>query len=372
MKPLLCALAGLCAMAAAASAQERPAPVVGAIRWDAWVGDGSEVGLAVEKSLGPLRWHGRLPFFGKELAPDKVQVRANTRDVMDREIDYAANSGLGYWAFVAYDPADAMTRGGLDLYLSSRQKAKIKFCLILQGNMLTEKNWSGYVRRAVQNFREPSHQRVLGERPLLYIYEASKMASAKNLTSWSKARAAIGELRQGAKAAGLADPYIVAMEWSPGQAKEDVEKLGLDAVSGYCSNGGHKKASYTTLARYTQARWDEYARTGANVVPIVTAGWDRRPRVENPVPWEGPTPAGGEEQYYDPPTPAELAAHLRAAIDWNAAHPRIAPAHAVILYAWNEIDEGGYLVPTLKEGTARLDAIRLVLKPAATQPAHRG
>jgi len=39
-----------------------------------------------------------------------------------------------------------------------------------------------------------------------------------------------------------------------------------------------------------------------------------------------------------------------------------ASSRAVIIYAWDENDEGGWLVPTLGEGTARLDALAKVLK----------
>jgi len=28
------------------------------------------------------------------------------------------------------------------------------------------------------------------------------------------------------------------------------------------------------------------------------------------------------------------------------------PANAILIYAWNELDEGGWLVPTLSEGDA--------------------
>ncbi len=35
--------------------------------------------------------------------------------------------------------------------------------------------------------------------------------------------------------------------------------------------------------------------------------------------------------------------------------------NAVIIYAWNEFDEGGWLCPTLYGGTERLDAIREIL-----------
>ncbi len=49
-------------------------------------------------------------------------------------------------------------------------------------------------------------------------------------------------------------------------------------------------------------------------------------------------------------------------LKWNAAHPEAAEANALLIYAWNENDEGGWLVPTLGEGSARLDAIREVLR----------
>ena len=57
------------AMPAGDAAPEETAPVerptVGAIRWDAWHGPASPVGLIVEKTLAPAHWHHRLPFYGK-------------------------------------------------------------------------------------------------------------------------------------------------------------------------------------------------------------------------------------------------------------------------------------------------------------------
>jgi len=54
-------------------------------------------------------------------------------------------------------------------------------------------------------------------------------------------------------------------------------------------------------------------------------------------------------------------------LSWIRKNPDITPAKAVIIYAWNENDEGGWLTPTWsadgKPNTARLDAIRPVLQP---------
>ena len=85
-----------------------------------------------------------------------------------------------------------------------------------------------------------------------------------------------------------------------------------------------------------------------------------RPRVETPVPW---VDGGDISLYYEQPTPDELAAHLKRGIEWCNTYPETAEAQAILIYAWNEFDEGGWLCPTIEEGTARLDAIATVLQP---------
>ena len=74
--------------------------------------------------------------------------------------------------------------------------------------------------------------------------------------------------------------------------------------------------------------------------------------------------------YYEQPTAAELAEHLRTAIEWANAHPTLVPSRTLLIYAWNENDEGGWLVPTQQEGTARLDALREVLVQPMNVPVH--
>ena len=97
-------------------------------------------------------------------------------------------------------------------------------------------------------------------------------------------------------------------------------------------------------------------------------GWDRRPRIERPVPWETgwQKPYEGMEKYFALPTPEELAAHLKEAILWTKERKQTCPAKAVIIYAWNEHDEGGWLCPTLYENNkadvSRLKALKKVLK----------
>jgi hypothetical protein len=95
-------------------------------------------------------------------------------------------------------------------------------------------------------------------------------------------------------------------------------------------------------------------------------GWDRRPRVTNPVSWEDfHLKPDAFEFFYKSGTPDEIAAHIGRGVSWFKKHPGKNGTELVLIYAWNEFDEGGWLVPALPpphgEGTARIDALRKVL-----------
>jgi hypothetical protein len=97
------------------------------------------------------------------------------------------------------------------------------------------------------------------------------------------------------------------------------------------------------------------------------SGRDRRPRIERPVPWESyQKPGEGLDRYYETATPEQVADHLRKALDWTVTLSNACPARSVLIYAWNENDEGGWIVPTLNAdgstNTARLQVIGHTLK----------
>jgi hypothetical protein len=337
-----------------------PRPLVGAIRWDAWVGDrptfGSAgptaVGRQVERTLGPARWHDRLPFYARELGADAVEVRGASQAVVDQEIAYAAAAGLDYWAFVWYPPGsgpDAARR----LYLTSARRSEIGFCLIFDG-LARFRGAIGEQGELLDAFGRPEHVRVAGGRPLLFFMP--RAATAPTPADLAALRREIAAARAAAVAAGVGDPYIACLAARPAFAREAVDTLGLDAASVY-AEAGTGGMPFADLARAAEGRWDAFREAGLRVIPWVTTGWDPRPRVEHPVSWTTVPP----DAWAQPGTPAEIAAHLGRALAWTARYPSAAEANAVLVYAWNEFDEGGWLCPTLREGTARLDAIRPVL-----------
>ena len=113
--------------------------------------------------------------------------------------------------------------------------------------------------------------------------------------------------------------------------------------------------------------WNNAAEAEVPYIPLVTTGWDKQPRKENPVSWETGHSYHTQEVFPSIAEPQEIALHLERALTFVRSNRLVCKANAVIIYSWNEHDEGGWLVPTwVRNGapnTARLDAIRSILRP---------
>ena len=358
--------------AAPAAGGDQGQPIIaGAIRWDAWHGDRSEVGKAVQRSLGPQKWHGRLPFFAQVLGNDQARIDGASQSVMDREIGYARAADLDYWAFLLYSDGSAMNHG-LEHYLSSTRKRGLRFCLILeQGQWGTEKAAAAQFERAASLMIHADYQRIAGARPLLYILTADPASKAWGV---QQVETAMDRLRSLARRNKSAEPYIVVLDFNSGRAARLRREINAEAISTYAYQRDGKSAPYAQLAQEVERFWDECRSTGSAVVPIVMTGWDRRPRVERPVFWETwQQPNDGIEKFYEAPTAPELSMHLGHAVEWIQEHPDASPAKAILIYAWNENDEGGWLVPTRNDGSSRLRAVRSALRQKRIQPSpHHG
>ena len=326
-------------------------PLVGAIRWDGWCGDKSPVGLDLERVMSPERYHYRLPFYAEVIGPEKVQARCVTQETMDREIAYARATGIDYWAFDWYRPDDGLSTAR-SLYLSSTHRDDVKWCLIAgTGGFLDEDR-----RWLVEQFRTSNYQKVLGDRPLVYIFDANLRCGPM-----------VKSLRDDAAAAGCPSPFIVLMGWGPVVA-EAAAATGADAIGAYVNPIGDG-ATFAAAMVDERGRWEALRRTGCQVVPTITTGWDPRPFLDCPVPWY---PGGSERNWGERATADQVAEQLAASLDFVAQYPGATLANAVLIYAWNENAEGGWIIPTLPElgdggVPLRLDALRSVLKPEAAR-----
>lgn len=371
--PFISVLVSLLCLSTHALAQEgarpakRPPPLLGAVRWDAWYGRGVPV-KEVERSLGPKKFHFRLPFFAQVISDSEVRIDGDAQETMEREIAYAAEAGLDYWAFVDYWD-DAGLTIALRRYLAAKDKRGLRYCFIEEGDRLDSRRGEAWPR-LVRCFQDPNYLKVADGRPLLFLYGKCQKTGKEDFAALGRA----------AEEAGLKRPYIVLMGWNPKSDWRDAQAMGFDAVSAYAAGGQYRGAMwpYAKLAEHVKADyWGVCRREGIPTVTFATAGWDTRPRIEHPTAWTksfsgpavpDPTPAAEQKPLQDEvvATPAQLSAHLRDALAWTAENPDLTPANAVIVYAWNENDEGGWLIPTRKPDGApdreRVDAVKSAVK----------
>ena len=368
---LAAVLALLRAPLTALSAGPDERPTVGAIRWDGWYGTGSVV-KAMEASLGPPKYHFRLPWFARVVGADQVSINGDAPGIVEQELAYAAQAGLNYWAFVDYcDEASAMHLA-LKRYLAALDKRGVRYCFVEEGARLDKVGAQGW-GRLVEHFRRPDYQTVLDGRPLLFVFEQPKQLGKAD---WD-------ELKRQTIAAGMKAPYLVLMGWNPEADAKAVAALGFDAISAYARGGSYSMTQPSYAEQCAMIRRDRWEKCRALRLPSVTfasAGWDTRPRNERPPPWckwvtatPDPTPPAQQKPLVDSVTATadELAAHIREAVAWTKANRALNPANAVIIYGWNEHDEGGWLQPTLgadgRPDEARVNAVGKVLHPSSSE-----
>jgi len=330
---------------------------IGAIRWDGWFGEPRTgeygyVSAEVERTLSPAKFHYRTPFFGEITADDKVSFPDFTQETFDKEILYAADAGIDYWAFCWFDGNDI---GKVRKFLATSQyKNKIKICSIFGPDQYSNDS----VNEIKSYFKSGLWQTVQGGRPLMYYYTDADITKS------------IGIYRGVCSELGIPAPYVVRM----GGTGVGVDNTLVDAISDYAifGSGG---AAFSTLMDKEVHRWKSTYLDGKQMIPCISTGWDPRPR-NNPDLVPPSVWAGDANAWVQTATPAELTTSVTSAYQWIDANKKLSLANTAIMYAWNEHDEGGWICPTIAvdengnaiknaDGTNKIDTSRLDAVKAA-------
>ena len=129
----------------------------------------------------------------------------------------------------------------------------------------------------------------------------------------------------------------------------------MDAIGAYAivpsENNAVQQFPHSELTNADLLYWNQTAATGKDVVPTITTGWDNRPR------WPGNVNGAEPGPWFTEATPADITNDVTAALNWTSTNQPTAKANTILMYAWNESDEGGWLVPTVAAGTVRIQAV---------------
>lgn len=323
--------------------------IAGAIRWDAWYGitpGGSAI--SAQQSLGPTIWQFRAPKHCSVISTISVEC-VGTQAVMDAEIAQAAAGGLKYWAFVQEAPTSDLTIAW-NLYQSSTTKGNINWTWISSpgslgstGNFTTQMNL--YASQMQQSNFEKITVAGVANRPIFYILWDSTSFASNWSSNFSNVAAAITYLRGKVTAAGLGTPYIIIMSGTPATAASVVTGIGADAITSYSLPATVAfKGTAASLISQAATFWTRETSTGIPMVPIAQTGADTRPRLIHTPNFNvasGARPSLGASKYYVASTDAEFAGEVTAAVAYINANPASAVSKLLLIYAWNENDEGG-------------------------------
>ena len=347
-------------------------PTLGAIYWDGWF-----TGNTYQQEFSPTSQYDnldRLPFYA---TTNPVTVVNDSQAIMDQEIQFAHGGGLSYFAFDWYSPTNSFQGAddynhGLYDYLKSQYNSELNFSLLLQGSWLGGKaNWNTTAQTLANWMVQPNYQKVLGNQPLLYMLDFSGLLSTFGTDA--AAAAAMNTLASAVQTAAqkagvtVGAPYFVAQVGSAADGANAINKDGMNAIGSYAilpsADTSVQEYPHSDLTDADLAYWNQTAATGKDVVPTIMTGWDSRPR------WAGDVNGDGPGPYFTEATPTDIGNDVTAALNWTSTNEPTAKADTVLVYAWNESDEGGWLVPTLQAGAARLTAVEQAV--ANFQPATR-
>ncbi len=344
-----------------AQTKETPEPekkmTIGAYYFDGWAGRHSSADDPNEpwaRNAPPLLRRRMVEEF-----PQREPLwgwRDDTPEIMEKQIALAADHGLGFFAFCWYwhdngGPINAKAieedpkQTGLELFLQAKNNDRMKFCLLVANHQGFEiKGAERWKQAADYWMRYLKHPRCLtvGGKPLLIIFNPA-----------GGDKEGFAYLQEAARKAGL--PGVAVAACGGGEpAAGYALKTAYNVVPGYF--GGSEAHKYAELAEANEAAWRGSPEQPC--MPEVIAGWDKRA-------WESPTATGRDAAWYFPDrTPEQFAAHLRNAMTWMDQHPDQTTAERIVLiYAWNELGEGGYILPTKGDPDGKyLKALQSVVK----------
>lgn len=332
---------------------------IGVIRWDSYNPSSSFFGGYTTRALSPAEFHNRAPFFAHITKDGKVDFdEKHTRANFEREMEYAAGAGIDYFAYCWYssnavtDPKLFEGRPGCEkqlgdyiqelsresrMHKESPLRNKVKMCVILNAFPLNECDYNELAEEMTCE-----HYQKIDGRPLVYIFRASDMKGEDKL---------IRDVRCAAQSKGLKNPYFVFMM----DEGTDMSSDEADAVSRYSVLSTKGVHSFDTYSKKVSELNEESARYKCAVLPVLSLGWNPLPRVKNNVCWADYP----EEQYADEFAEGELEEQARSIKELLAKKDIDTGAGHVLVFAWNEFEEGGWCCPTIVtdgEGNAITDS----------------
>ena len=331
-----------------ARAQTQPRMKLGAYYFAGWSGkcpyDDGSVSNAWAKNMPThftkklaTEFAGRTPVWG---------WREDSSEITSRQIDLAADNGLAFFAYCWYfkdskGPINVEKieqhplHDPMKMFMAAKNNARMEFCLLVANHkgaeIVGEEAWKQAADYWIKNyFKHPRYLRS-DSKPVIMIFlpKGADKAGLAYLQEAAKKAGFPGVLIAGCGSGNPEDGFQVRTAYNTKPSKG----LGLEEIY-----------PYKLLVDWNVSVWYSKDRADMPYIPVATQGWDRRP-------WEAKNGEGlgkgsGVSQHFSRGTPEEFEAYLKRMGDWMDANPKQTTKDRLgLIYAWNEIGEGGWIVP---------------------------
>ena len=313
---------------------------VGAIRWDAYFSTNHperNVSREVAKALSPEEFHFRAPYFSIINNQGNVEFPEETQEQFDNEMQLASDAGIDYFAYCWYRENDIMSYAR-KRHLKSKLRKKVKMAAIINVSSLDDES----VTALCEATKDDCYLKFDGH-PVIYVFNA--------VNSLPQLRQRITDLLI---EKGLKTPFFIGMNASPTPySVTRIKHSGFDGIGSYGFSAKAQGEDFSSFAKRNQDMCR--LRNGMDIehIPLLCLGHDFRPRIKNPVSWMG----GNNFSYVA--TDDEIYLHAKNIFEIQKENS--SNSNTMLIYAWNEHDEGGWICPTLS-GDGYYQAIKKAIK----------
>lgn len=315
---------------------------VGAYYFGGWAGIN-----ALSETEGELDWAKDAPshltrslFYKFSDRKPKWGWRDDSLEIMEEQIKLAADNGIDFFMFCWYWSNDkgsinrdrienSSLHTCIDLYMRAKNKHRIKFGILIANHegaeIIGDENWEEVITYLSKYFKDKQYITIDGK-PYVSIFNAEGLEQRER-----------DIMQKAGRNAGIDSLSIVACG-STSKSKKYQYRTHYNAIP-IGDNEGKPELDYDYLVKTTEREW---VVTNQPYIPTVSVGWDPRPWYERKY---NDTILKGT-WYYVNNTPEKFKKSLYRAAEWIENHPHATVEEKIVMiYAWNELAEGGYLVP---------------------------
>lgn len=319
-------------------------------------------------------WTGAYPDHANNVLRQQFKERkpkwgwlTSTQSIVDKQINVASSNGISFFSFCWYFSGREKYKteplnNALGLFVNSKNTNKMSFSLLVANHdpyNVTMEDWKYLVTEWIKYFKCKNYVLVDGK-PMISFFSMENLI--KNFKTAKNLKSALDTFRVEAMRNGFKGITISVCVGPETFYTNFAQDSGFDFLTGYNYgragfNGNNVKRSVPidSLQDAEIKVWNKFLTVSSlKYIPAVTVNWDPRP-------WANNKNNYLEKPYYTGFSELSVEKSVLNGLYWLSKNSnRTSTEKIAMIYAWNEVGEGAWLMPT-KNGSNYSIGVRRAL-----------